>query len=140
MKLLDYIYYCSYRFFLRTPLRSGADAWPSVFLAISTFVNALTIYFLLTVVTGIDGIDRIPHDVGRLLSVILMFFFAALLCWHYVWRENAGRVISSFEKRGNRGKYAVIGAIMVAETLCLPFTLMLVLICSQRLTGWPPHP
>jgi hypothetical protein len=140
VKLFDYIYYCSYRFFLKTPLRSGVDAWPGVFLAISTFVHGLTLYFLFSLVTGLDGIEAILHDAGRLACIASMFLLSAVFCWYYVWKENAGRVIRSFDRRGNERKYARLGALMLIETVLLAPVVIFLLVMSQKLSGWPPHP
>jgi hypothetical protein len=136
MKIVDYVYYCIYRFFLRTPIRSDADVWPGVFLPLTLCIHALTIYFLWTL---FDGRIFAKAEV-KIIGVVAMVLLLAASCWHYVWKENGARVIRSFERRGNETRYALLGAIMFIETACLPLGLSLLLILTQKLTGWPPRP
>src|SRR5947208_2645347 len=117
MRLLNYIYYCSYRFFLKTSFRPHVDAAPGVFLALTVAMHGLTLYFLFTVATGRA---MIPDTEGRLAFVATMVLLLAIFYWYYVWKGNAARVIASFEKRGNDRKYALLGAIMLIETALLP--------------------
>jgi hypothetical protein len=136
VKLLNYIYYCFYRFYLKTPLRSEADVWPTVFLALTLCIHALAIYFLVTLVAGVRMVAKAEiKTVGVVAMILLMVAFF----WYYVLKENGTRVVRSFEKLGNEAKYWRLGAIMVVETACLPVGLPLLLILSQKLIGWPQH-
>ena len=137
MRLFDYIYYCLYRFVLKTPVRADADAWPGVFLAMIIWIDGLTIYFFYTLVAGS------PFDSKgnlRLICIVGFMLTLALLCWYYVWLENAGRVIREYEKRGADKKYARLGAIIFIGTALLPLGYTGMMTLSQKLTGWPPHP
>jgi hypothetical protein len=118
MRLLNYVYYCSYRFFLKTSLRSYADAGPGLFLALSIWIHGMMLYYLFTLITGMELMSGTE---GRLVCVLVIVFLVAAFCWYYAWKENAARVIGSFEKRGNGKKYARLGAIMLIETVLLPF-------------------
>jgi uncharacterized BrkB/YihY/UPF0761 family membrane protein len=137
LRLLDYIYYCLYRLVLKTPIRADADAWPGVFLAMIIWIHGLTIYFFYTLVAGL------PFGWNtnlKLICVVGMVITLALLCWYYVWLENAGRVIREYEKHGKDKKYARLGAVMFIETALLPLSFTGLMVLSQKLTGWPPHP
>lgn len=132
MKWADYIYYCIYRFVLKTPARSYADAWPIAFLALTLWTHVLTVYFLITLAVG-KAMDASlltnKFCISVIVGLIVLFF------WHYVLRGNAARVISSFEKRGDERKYARVGAIMFVETVLLPLTLVCLLILGTKLKG-----
>lgn len=137
MKVLNFIYYCFYRFYLRTPLRSEADAWPIIFLALTLCLHALAFYFLVTLLAGEPMVAKTEIKV---VGVVAMIILMAAFFWYDVWKDNGTRVIRSFEKLGNDAKYSRLGAIMFVETACLPLGLILLLVLSQKLTGWPPHP
>ncbi len=132
MKWADYIYYCIYRFVLNTPTRSYADAWPIAFLALTLWIHGLTAYFMLTRIAGVEMAASVPlKQVGVAVMVLTMVFFF----WHYVMQENGHRVISSFEKLGNEGKYARAGAIIFVETLLLPLALVGLLLVWTKVIG-----
>jgi hypothetical protein len=97
----------------------------------------MMLYYLFTLIAGMEPMSGTE---GRLVCVLVIVFLAAAFCWYYVWKENAVRVIGWFEKRGHEKKYARFGAIMLIETVLLPFIVGGILIISQKLTGWPPHP
>jgi hypothetical protein len=134
MTWVNYIYYCIYRFILKTPARSNADVWPIVFLALTICTHAISVYFVLTLFTHtrMDPTGRIKV-IGIISMVILMLFFFV----HYTARGNGVRVIRSFDKLGNNRNYARMGAFMFVETTLLPLTLMFALLLSQKLTWWP---
>ena|ERR1700739_3058902 len=137
MRVMNYVYYCLYRFVLKTPLRVEADAWPGVFLALTLCIHALTIYFFYTLLA--DSAFG-PRSTIRMICIVGMVLILIILYWYYVWMENAARVIREYEKRGNDKKYARLGAIILFETALLPLGLSGILILTQKLTGWPPHP
>lgn len=132
MKLANYIYYCIYRFVLKTPARSYADAWPIAFLALTLAIHVLSIYFLFALVAEKA---MAPVVLIKRFGVAAIIFLMGLFFWHYVMKGNGPRVISSFEKLGNEGKYAREGAIMFVETLLLPLTLTCLLILWTKLRG-----
>jgi len=132
MKWADYIYYCIYRFVLITPTKSYADAWPIAFLALTLWIHGLTAYFIVTRVAGVEMAASVPlKKIGVAVMVLTMVFFF----WHYVMQGNGARVISSFEKLGNEGKYARAGVIMFVETLLLPLTLVCLLLVWTKVKG-----
>lgn len=130
MHIADYIYYCVYRFVLRTPARSYADAWPIAFLALTLWIHGLTAYFVFTRVAGVEMASSILLKlIGLAAMVLTMIFFF----WHYVLRGGGARVISSFAKLGDDGKYAGAGLIMFIETLLLPMGLVCLLLACTKL-------
>jgi NADH:ubiquinone oxidoreductase subunit 6 (subunit J) len=136
MRFFDYIYYCVYRYVLKTPGRTYIDAWPNLFLALTLFLHAIFGYgFVGLMLTG--SLWPLPSKLicGMALVVLMIMFY-----WYYNSKGNGSRVIRSYEKRDNPTKYARLGAIIVYEGFLLPFIVAGVLIVSQKLTGWPPHP
>ena len=138
MKVMDYIYYCFYRYVLRTPNREAAEIWPAVFLGWTLWIHGLMAFWILTLAVRF----QIPISPGRAKTIVIgtLFFLMLFFHWHYIWRNNAARVIQSFEKRENPKRYARFGAVMWYESLLLLFLVVGVLILSQKLTGWPPRP
>lgn len=132
MKLANYIYYCIYRFVLKTPARSDADAWAIVFLALTLGIHMLTGYFIITQLAGADMASSAQlKEIGVAAFIVLIVLFFV----HYVMNGNGLRVISSFEKLASDAKYARVGAIMFVETLLLPLTLSCLLILWTKLSG-----
>ena len=130
------MYYCIYRYVLKTPpWTRSADALPGVFLAWTLSIHGLVILWIFTLAANLR-----PHPLAKPIGVAVLVLLLALFCWHYVWKENSTRVIRVFEKRGDHAKYARIGAIMWYESLLILFIVGGLLILSQKLTGWPPHP
>jgi hypothetical protein len=130
MEWIDYVYYCIYRFVLKTPDRSGAEVWPIVFLALALWIHGLTVYFVFTQVTGMEiATSAVLKKIGVGAMILTMLFFF----WRYVIQENSARVISSFEKRGNERKYARVGMIMFIETLLLPLVLVCLVLVWTKL-------
>lgn len=138
MKILDYMYYCIYRYVLKTPDRVAADTWPNLFLGWTLWIHALMAFWVFTLAAEM----RVPlsHVQGEMAVVATLIFLMAIFYWYYAWRGNDQRVIQSFEKRGNQARYARLGAIMWYESLLVVFIVGGVLILSQKLTGWPPRP
>jgi hypothetical protein len=130
MKLADYIYYCIYRFILKTPNRSYADAWPIAFLPLTLWIHVLTVYFLFT---QFSGRHMAPSAQVKEICLVVLISSMALFFWHYVVRGNGSRVIASFEKLGNERKFARVGLIMFVEALLLPLTLVFLLILWTKL-------
>jgi hypothetical protein len=138
MKFFDYIYYCIYRYVLKTPDRKAADVWPHLFIAWTLWIHGLMAFWIFVLASEIQlpGVRNQRKLIGVGTFVILMLVFY----WHYSWNDNGARVIHSFQKRGDPAKYAQMGAIMWWESLLLLFIVVGFLILSQKLTGWPPHP
>jgi hypothetical protein len=134
MKLADYIYYCIYRFILKTPARKGADAWPGVFLALTSVIHLMAIYFVLAVT--FKGVS-IPIGELKLVVCGLMILLLGLSFRLYVWKARGIQVIKSFEKLGHKNRYAIIGFILFVETTILPLSMSVFFIFSSRLIGWP---
>ncbi len=132
MNLVNYVYCCTYRFALKTPLRSDALAWSVVFIAYIWIVHALTIYFLWTLVTGRDML-RSPQLKTMVGAVVILLIAASF--WHYVMKGNAARVVRSFEKHGSDPTYVWAGAIMFFETVLLPLALICLLIVWSKMRG-----
>jgi len=130
MRLADYVYYCIYRFVLRTPTKSYADAWPIVFLALTLWTHALTAYFIFTQVAGTEMAASVFL---KKIGVTLMVFTIGFFFWHYIMQENGARVISSFEKLGNEGKYARTGLVLFVETILLPLAMVCSLVAWKKL-------
>ena len=129
---VDYIYYCIYRFVLRTPAKSYADAWPIVFLALTLCVHVLTVYFLVTLLTGTE----VAHSAqAKGVSLAAFFLLTVMFFWHYAVKGHGSQVISSFEEHGIDAKYWRAGAIMFLETLLLPLTLSCFLIFAPKVLG-----
>jgi H+/Cl- antiporter ClcA len=124
MDMINYIYYCIYRFVLKTPARSDAEAWAGVFLALTAIIHAITFYFLFTLLTDKQ---MAPPAQLKLGGVAAMFLLIGVSFWHYVFRGNGPKVIKAFEKQRTDANYARTGAIMFAETLLLPLALSFLL-------------
>jgi hypothetical protein len=135
MRLLDYMYYCIYRYVLKTPDRVAADAWPIAFLTWTLWIHGLMAYALVALI--IPG--SLPSP-SKLVWTAGGVFLAALFYWYYVWKGNGSRLIHSFEERRNETHYARMGAMMWWESLLIVFIVGGFLILSQKLTGWPPRP
>ncbi len=130
MKLADYIYYCIYRFVLRTPTRSYADAWPIAFLALTLWTHLLTVYFIISRILGKPMAASLQlKEIGIVSMVLSMVLFF----WHYVIGGNGVRVVASFEELGNENKYARTGMIIFAETLFLPLLAVGIMIYWRKL-------
>jgi hypothetical protein len=138
MRLLNLVYYCIYRYVLKTPGRLAADAWSGVILAWSLWIHALMAFWIFTLATRVHL--PVTANAGKIIWLGALFLLAAMFYWHYVWKGNNERVIQRLEKRGSPEKYARIGSIMWYESLLLVFVCVGLLILSQKLTGWPPHP
>jgi hypothetical protein len=136
MKVLNFIYYCIYRYVLKTPDRVAVDAWPNIFVVFSLFVHAFFAYELVALIVS-GGLWHLPSK-PVFIAVLVLLLVASY--WYYVWSGNGTRVVRCYEKRGNQEKYARMGALIWYETWLLPFMVIGVLILSQKLTGWPPHP
>jgi hypothetical protein len=136
MRFFDYAYYCIYRYVLKTPDKAAAGAWPGAFLGVTLLLHAAFAYELFALIVS-GALWPIPNKLTCLAAMLLL---VGLFYWYYDWRDNGVRVIRSFEKRGNPAKYARIGAVIWYEGLLFPFIVIGVLILSQKLTGWPPHP
>jgi len=135
VRLFDYIYYCIYRYVLRTPDRAAIDAWPNIFIGFTFWVHIMFVYETVAMImTG--GLWHLPRTPVFIMLVILTM---VALFWHYVWRGNGARVVHDYQKRGHAEKYARVGAFLWYESLLLPFAWGGIFILSQKLTGWPPH-
>jgi hypothetical protein len=113
-----------------TPARSGAKAWAVWFLALTLVIHVLTIYFLFTLWTRTR---MIPAAQQKEIAIPVLIVLSALFFWHYTIKKNGLRVISSFQKQGNDSRYARVGAIMFAETMLLPMTLVCLIILWNKL-------
>ena len=134
--MFDYIYYCIYQYVLKTLGRAAVDAAPHLFLVLTVFVHAFFAYELvaLSVSGSLWSLPSKPVFIGVLVLLMIVSY-----CY-YVSRGNGARVVRSYDKRGNQEKYARMGAAIWYETWLLPFIIAGILILSQKLTGWPPHP
>jgi hypothetical protein len=136
MRVLNFIYYCIYRYVSKTPALGNVDAWPNLFVVFTLFVHAFFAYELFALIVS-GGLWHLPPKsifIGTLVMLMAMSY------WYYNSKENGAKVVRCYEERGNSAKYARIGAILWYETFLLPFIVIGVLILSQKLTGWPPHP
>lgn len=132
MSWANFIYYAIYRFVIKTPARSYADAWPIAFLALTMWIHGLSAYFI---IARLVGSNLIPSAQLKGIGIAVMTFLTVLFFFHYVVRGNGSRVITSFEKQGSDRKYAQAGAIMFVETLLLPLALVCILILKSKLNG-----
>ena len=124
-----------YRYVL-TGADKATDAWPNIFLVFTLCIHAIFVFETIALVrTG-----ALWHLPNKTIAITVIALLMALSFWHYVWRGKGKRVVEAYEKLGNYPKYARIGAIFWYEMLILPFLFAAVLIISQKLTGWPPHP
>lgn len=135
MRLLDYMYYCIYRYFSKTPDRAAADAWTIASLTWTLWIHGLMAYWVIELAVS----WALPSP-SKLMWAAAGIILAAMFYWHYIWKGNHERVIHSFEKRGDQTKYARVGAIMWWEGLLILFIVIGLVILSQKLTGWPPAP
>jgi hypothetical protein len=136
MRFFDWLYYCIYRYVLKTPDRAASDAWPCIFVAFTPCMHVMFAYE--TVALSITGVLwPLPR------KPIFILIFALLLggsFWHYVWKGNGVRVVNTYQKAGDPQRYTRLGRIICWETLLLPFIFAAIFILSQKLTAWPPHP
>jgi hypothetical protein len=132
MKWANHIYYCIYRLVLKTPTPSYADAWPIAFLALTLWIHALTVYYIITRFADVGmASSALGKRIGLSVMVLSMMFFF----WHYVLRGNGARVIDSFSNLGDERKYARIGLILFVETMLLPFIIVGLRLAWARLKG-----
>jgi hypothetical protein len=136
MRLFDFVYYCIYRYVLKTPDRAASDTWPVLVVAFTPFLNVVFLYEAFAL--GLTGtLWPLPRKSVLIAAFIVL---AALGFWHYSWKQNGVRVVRAYEKRGHPDKYVRLGSIIWWETLLLPFIFAGIFITLQKLTGWPPHP
>src|SRR5207253_1950604 len=128
-------YYCIYRYFVKTPDRAAADAWAIASLTWTLWIHGLMAYWIVELAVS----WALPSP-GKLVWGAAGVVLASMFYWYYAWKGNGSKVVHSFEKRGNEMHYARMGAIIWYESLLLIFIAVGLLIVSQKLTGWPPHP
>ncbi len=135
MKLLDYVYYCVYRYFSKAPDRAAADAWSIAVLTWTLWIHGLIAYWVVELAAS----WAFPFPT-KLIAGAAGIILAAIFYWYYAWKGNGARVVRSFEKCGCQAKYSRLGAALWWESLLILFIVVGLLILSQKLTGWPPHP
>jgi hypothetical protein len=117
MNMVNYIYYCIYRFVLKTPGKAIAEEWAVVFLALTATVHAEMTYCFVLLATGHS---LLPSRQAQPYIVLAMVLLIGLSFFHYIKNGNSNKVITTFKWAKEANKYAWIGGLMFFETVLLP--------------------
>ena len=116
--IIDFIYYCIYKIFLKSRLtRKDAHSPTIVFISMMIDVHALYFFLWVKAKAGLD----IAHSTGKVIIVLIFVFTIILFIYFYVWKKNGEKAIKYYSGKIGEKKSVVIGYIIFFETLFSPF-------------------
>jgi len=135
MKIINYIFYCTYRFVLKTPNKNNALDVAGVLTPYIFVMHGVAIYC--TLLFFLNRRDLIN---GTSTSIMVFIFFAlvAMSCFYYVIKKNDKKVLKQFNNLNNSSKPTWIGFFLFIETLLLGFIVAGLLILYTKIFRGEP--